>query len=82
MSRPTQDTAKYCIDFVYGTITRYGSTFQKYSTINTKSMLQSYNPPPAVTGQGLGSSPFARRYSGNHVCFLFLRVLRCFSSPG
>ena len=30
---------------------------------------------------GLGSSPVARRYWGNHVCFLFLRVLRCFSSP-
>ena len=30
---------------------------------------------------GLGSSPFARHYLGNHVCFLFLRVLRCFSSP-
>ena len=31
---------------------------------------------------GLGSSRFARRYSGNRVYFLFLRVLRCFSSPG
>ena len=31
---------------------------------------------------GLGSSPFARHYLGNHYCFLFLRVLRCFSSPG
>ena len=30
---------------------------------------------------GLGCSPSARRYSGNHCCFLFLRVLRCFSSP-
>ena len=30
---------------------------------------------------GLGFSPFARRYWGNHCCFLFLRVLRCFSSP-
>ena len=30
---------------------------------------------------GLGCSPFARRYWGNHSCFLFLRVLRCFSSP-
>ena len=29
---------------------------------------------------GLGCSPFARRYSGNHVCFLLLQVLRCFSS--
>lgn len=31
---------------------------------------------------GLGYSPFARHYSGNHYCFLFLRLLRCFSSPG
>src|SRR5690606_15045621 len=31
---------------------------------------------------GLGCFPFARRYSGNRGCFLFLRVLRCFSSPG
>ena len=31
---------------------------------------------------GLGSSPFARRYSGNRSLFLLLRVLRCFSSPG
>ena len=30
---------------------------------------------------GLASFPFARRYLGNRVCFLFLRVLRCFSSP-
>ncbi len=30
---------------------------------------------------GLGSSPFARRYLGNRSYFLFLRVLRCFSSP-
>ena len=30
---------------------------------------------------GLGSSPFARHYWGNHSYFLFLRVLRCFSSP-
>ena len=29
---------------------------------------------------GLGFSPFARHYWGNHCCFLFLQVLRCFSS--
>ena len=33
-------------------------------------------------GIGLGSSPFDRHYLGNHCCFLFLRILRCFSSPG
>ena len=31
---------------------------------------------------GLGSSAFARRYLRNHCYFLFLRLLRCFSSPG
>ena len=37
---------------------------------------------PECSHSGLGSFPFARRYSGNHYCFLFLRLLRCFSSPG
>ena len=31
---------------------------------------------------GLGSSEFARHYYRNHGCFLFLRVLRWFTSPG
>ena len=31
---------------------------------------------------GLGCSPFARHYLGNHCCFLFLLLLRCFSSEG
>ena len=30
----------------------------------------------------MGCSPVARRYWGNHSYFPFLRVLRCFSSPG
>ena len=34
-----------------------------------------------LEASGLGSFPFARRYLGNHSYFLFLRVLRCFSSP-
>ena len=29
---------------------------------------------------GLGCSHFARHYFGNHYCFLFLQVLRCFNS--
>ena len=39
------------------------------------------NPCSARTA-GLGSSGFARRYSRNRCFFLFLRLLRCFSSPG
>ena len=37
-------------------------------------------PPACLDRRGLGSSPFARHYWGNHCCFLFLQVLRCFSS--
>ena len=37
---------------------------------------------PRRTRHGLGSSGFARRYSRNRCFFLFLRLLRCFSSPG
>ena len=35
---------------------------------------------PKDKSSGLGSFPFARRYSGNRCFFLFLPVLRCFSS--
>ena len=37
---------------------------------------------PECTHSGLGSFHSARRYSGNRFFFLFLRLLRCFSSPG
>ena len=37
---------------------------------------------PECTHSGLGSFHFARRYFGNRVFFLFLRLLRCFTSPG
>ena len=37
--------------------------------------------PKSITTSGLGSSSFARHYSRNRFFFLFLWVLRCFSSP-
>ena len=37
--------------------------------------------PESITTLSLGSSYFARHYSRNRVFFLFLWVLRCFSSP-
>ena len=40
------------------------------------------SPNPMTQGHGLGSSAFARRYLRNRYYFLFLRLLRCFSSPG
>jgi hypothetical protein len=42
---------------------------------------RSSTPDSPEGSSGLGSSAFARHYLQNHVCFLFLRVLRCFSSP-
>ena len=83
------------IVFVYGTITHYGFTFQKYSTNNIlcnfptvryNSHLISHNPglPTHIdfnSRRGLGSCPFAHHYLGNRYYFLFLGLLRCFSSP-
>ena len=43
--------------------------------------MRPYNPT-AARRHGLGYSRFARHYSGNHYCFLFLCLLRCFSSAG
>ena len=54
--------------------------FPKTFLLASNSLLQSITPER--TRSGLGSFPFARRYSGNRCFFLFLRVLRCFSSPG
>src|SRR5947208_8768204 len=44
-------------------------------------MSRSHNPRSASTS-GLGWPDFARRCVRDRGCFLFLRVLRCFSSPG
>ena len=42
---------------------------------------QVYNAHELSRTPGLGCSLFARRYWGNRVCFLFLGVLRWFTSP-
>ena len=80
--------------FRYGAITLYGWTFPDSILLN-KSFLtrrgscQTFRPLPATPillrwqswhNIGLGSSQFARRYFGNHGCFLFLQLLRCFTS--
>jgi hypothetical protein len=44
------------------------------------SLLISHFCHPHSGRAGLGSSAFARHYLRNHCCFLFLQVLRCFSS--
>ena len=52
-----------------------------FSTHHVSCDLAALQPHACRNTHGLGSSPFARHYLGNHCYFLFLRVLRCFSSP-
>ena len=53
------------------------------NTVRLSFLLAFWGPNPAhIAICGLGSSTFARHYSQNRSYFLFLRVLRCFSSPG
>ena len=66
-------------DFAYASFTLSGWLSQNHSAIIYSPML--WSATPKCMHSGLGSSPFARRYSGNRFFFLFLRLLRCFSSP-
>ena len=73
--------------FAYGTLTLCGAAFQPSSTTLLCSVLGSLPRTYCYMRFGLlrfrlGSSDFARHYFRNRSYFLFLRVLRCFSSPG
>ena len=80
--------------FTYRALTVSGAssqTLQLRSSFLTpwriaRSPVSSHNPYYATGAPwhvvGLGSFPFARRYLGNRGYFLFLRLLRWFSSPG
>ena len=79
MSRGTSDSARSLKISVTG-LSPSMAGFPKTFLLASNSLMQSITPER--TRSGLGSFPFARRYSGNRCFFLFLRVLRCFSSPG
>ena len=67
-------------NFVYGTFTLFDLPFQVRSTIV---LCTNQGPNPShITIWSLGCSNFARHYFQNRFFFLFLRVMRCFSSPG
>ena len=68
------------LDFVYRNFTFFVLPFQISSTIQPTALTRSV--PQRHYSVGLGCSDFARHYFRNRFCFLFLRVLRCFSSPG
>ena len=46
------------------------------------SLSPALQPRARLDARGLGWPPFARRYSGGHSCFPFLRLLGCFGSSG
>ena len=78
VSRPTQDTDRPSLDFAYGALTLSGASSQ---TLLLSSEVPCLSPTtPADKSAGLGSFLFARRYLGNRYFFLFLQLLRCFSS--
>ena len=69
--------------FAYGALTPSGRPFQAVRLgAPAPSRAGPATPPRPKGPDGLGSSAFARRYWRNHCCFLFLRVLRWFTSPG
>ena len=80
VSRRTPDSAKPPLDFAYGIVTLFDLPFK---TVRLSFRVPCCGPyPESISTPGLGSSDFARHYFRNRFYFLFLRVLRCFSSPG
>ena len=81
VSCTTLDSYSLLKYFGYGTFTLCRVTFQSSSPILSSCYFLGPNPK-CISTLGLGSCNFARHYSRNHYYFLFLWLLRCFSSPG
>ena len=80
--RPTQGPAWVGARLRYGAVTPCGPPFQACSPTCSSSLTAALLPRPRLDADGLGCPPFARRYSGGHCCFPFLRLLGCFGSSG
>jgi hypothetical protein len=70
--------------FVYTPVTFYGSAFHpiRLTTGLVTLLLRTLQPPLHRNATGLGCSEFARHYYRNRGFFLFLQVLRWFTSLG
>ena len=66
MTRVTQDNTGAWIGFAYWTITNYGRTFQTVPLAIQAPRRAPTTPTARRHAAGLGSSPFARHYWGNH----------------
>src|SRR5699024_7082522 len=86
-------TLQSCPCFAYGTLTHSGPVSHQvrlhkhhHRPVMLNQTMHAPQHPHSNTStldtdEGLGSSGFARHYYRNHSYFLFLRVLRCFTSP-
>ena len=80
-SRLTQDTRPLHRTYAYGTITCCGHVFQTCSAWWMKLFASPTTPQSML--HGLGYFRFrSPLLAESLICFLFLRLLRCFSSPG
>ena len=79
MLRITQGLPGRFSVFAYRSLTFYGATF--HPLLLTSDLPHRDPTTPMDKSTGLAYSLFARHYSGNRILFLFLRILRCFTSP-
>ena len=68
--------------FAYGTLTPSGPPFQARSATLSIAFLEAPQPQAGSTPPGLGSSPFARRYSGNLYLISLPPGTEMFQFPG
>ena len=78
--RITQEIPRRALVFGYGSVTLFGAIF--HSLHLTSALPHRAPTTPLNKLSGLVSSAFARHYLRNLFRFLFLRLLRCFTSPG
>ena len=81
MSRATQDAARLHVASRTGLSPSADGFSKPFRSRRSLPCRGPTTPAAPCDAAGLGCSTFARHYWGNHFCFLFLRVLRCFSSP-
>ena len=79
VSRATQDTTRSALIFEYGAITLYGPTFQTVFLIAAFHIV--VLQPHQDKSRWFGLSRFRSPLLTGSILFLFLRILRCFTSP-
>jgi len=78
VSRFTWDSTRVCLDFVYGPVTLYGETFQN---LPLSIQISCYGPTtPYSNGAWFRLFRFRSPLLTESLRFLFLQVLRCFTS--